>query len=205
MDFLRRLLSVLTRAAVEAVDDELTRSTRSGKRSSDSSQRSGGGARSGQGASSRSHAPSSSGSSRVSHAEPHLWDVATRGLPPFAYEPHPDGEADPGEVVWTWVPYEEDPSQGKDRPVIVLAAVAEGLVIAQLTSKDHRLDAAQEAHWGRYWHPIGTGDWDPQRRPSQVRLDRLLIVRESAVRREGASVSRATYEGVVQALRAHWS
>ena len=30
--------------------------------------------------------------------------------------------ADPGEVVWGWVPYEDDPAQGKDRPVLLLAA-----------------------------------------------------------------------------------
>ncbi|HSO64208.1 MAG TPA: type II toxin-antitoxin system PemK/MazF family toxin, partial [Ornithinibacter sp.] len=30
------------------------------------------------------------------------------------YAPRPDGEPDPGEVVWTWVPYEEDHAQGKD-------------------------------------------------------------------------------------------
>ncbi|GAB5080487.1 hypothetical protein ARTHROSP310_36360 [Arthrobacter sp. AD-310] len=28
----------------------------------------------------------------------------------------PDGEPDPGEVVWTWVPYQEDHGRGKDRP-----------------------------------------------------------------------------------------
>lgn len=32
----------------------------------------------------------------------------------IAYAPHPDGEPDPGEIVWSWVPYEDDPSQGKD-------------------------------------------------------------------------------------------
>ena len=37
------------------------------------------------------------------------------------YAPEIDGEPDPGEVVWAWVPYEDDPSQGKDRPVLVLA------------------------------------------------------------------------------------
>ena len=32
------------------------------------------------------------------------------------YTPEMDGDADPGEVVWAWVPYEEDPNRGKDRP-----------------------------------------------------------------------------------------
>ena len=37
------------------------------------------------------------------------------------YAPDPDGDPDPGEIVWTWVPFEDDPSQGKDRPVLVVA------------------------------------------------------------------------------------
>ena len=38
----------------------------------------------------------------------------------FEYTPELDGEPDPGEVVWTWVPYEDDPMQGKDRPVVIV-------------------------------------------------------------------------------------
>lgn len=138
-----------------------------------------------------------------------VYDVAALGLPDFTYSPDPDGEADPGEVVWTWVPYEEDASQGKDRPVLVLARQGTGpsarLVVSQMTSQDHDLDAAQEAHWGRYWHDVGTGAWDSQGRPSEVRLDRLLLVNPEAVRREGATMDRRTFDSVVSALREHWS
>ena len=38
----------------------------------------------------------------------------------FEYAPEHDGHPDPGEVVWTWVPFEEDATRGKDRPVVVL-------------------------------------------------------------------------------------
>ena len=41
-------------------------------------------------------------------------------IPRLGYSPKADGRPDPGEVVWAWVPYEEDPSQGKDRPVLVI-------------------------------------------------------------------------------------
>ncbi|AYD90894.1 type II toxin-antitoxin system PemK/MazF family toxin [Actinomyces lilanjuaniae] len=134
-----------------------------------------------------------------------VWDVARNGLPSFAYTPSPDGRADPGEVVWAWVPYEEDPSQGKDRPVLVLARSDARLVVAQMTSRDHDADAAQEARWGRYWYDVGTGAWDGKGRPSEVRLDRLLSVDPAAVRREGATMEQAVFDGVVTALKQHWS
>lgn len=133
-----------------------------------------------------------------------VWDVATRGLPEFSYQPVADNDADPGEVVWTWISYEEDPTQGKDRPVVVLARSGSDVVVAQLTSKNHDIDREQEAHWGRYWLAIGAGDWDPQGRVSSVRLDRLLLVSQRDVRREGASLDRATYDKVVTAIAKHW-
>ena len=133
-----------------------------------------------------------------------VWDVATRGLPEFSYQPVADNDADPGEVVWTWISYEEDPTQGKDRPVVVLARTGSDVVVAQLTSKNHDIDREQEAHWGRYWLAIGAGDWDPQGRVSSVRLDRLLLVSQRDVRREGASLDRATYNKVVTAIAKHW-
>nr|WP_300340824.1 type II toxin-antitoxin system PemK/MazF family toxin [Actinomyces sp.] len=133
------------------------------------------------------------------------YDVARLGLPDLTYAPDPNGQADPGEVVWTWVPYEEDASRGKDRPVLVLARDSGRLVVAQMTSKDHDRDAEQEARWGRYWHDVGSGAWDRQGRPSEVRLDRLLLVDPGAVRREGATMDRAVFQGVVRALRLHWA
>ncbi|ARD41857.1 type II toxin-antitoxin system PemK/MazF family toxin [Actinomyces gaoshouyii] len=133
------------------------------------------------------------------------YDVASAGLPSFDYTPNPDGNADPGEVVWTWVPYEEDASQGKDRPVLILARSGDRLIVAQMTSKDHDRDAAQEARHGRYWFDVGPGAWDPKGRPSEVRLDRLLVVESSAIRREGATMGRGTFAAVVAALREHWA
>ena len=133
-----------------------------------------------------------------------VWDVAKRGLPEFSYQPVADNDADPGEVVWTWISYEEDPTQGKDRPVVVLARTGSDVVVAQLTSKNHDIDREQEAHWGRYWLAIGAGDWDPQGRVSSVRLDRLLLVSQRDVRREGATLDRATYNKVVTAIAKHW-
>ena len=124
------------------------------------------------------------------------------------FSPEPDGLPDPGEVVWTWVPYEDDPAQGKDRPVVVLSRTGdEGtgqLLCLQLTSQDHDRDAEDEARWGRFWMDIGTGDWDAERRPSEVRLDRLLVLPEADVRREGAALERSVFDAVVaEATRYH--
>ncbi len=124
-------------------------------------------------------------------------------LPDTTYAPAPDGNPDPGEIVWTWVPYEEDHSQGKDRPVLVIGREADWLVALPLTSKDHDRDAQQERRSGREWVDIGTGDWDRRGRPSEVRVNRLVRVDPAGVRREGAVLPRDRYDRVVAAVRAH--
>ncbi|MDQ0373446.1 type II toxin-antitoxin system PemK/MazF family toxin [Cellulomonas humilata] len=124
-----------------------------------------------------------------------------RGTVRLQYSPALDGNADPGEIVWAWVPFEDDPSQGKDRPVLVIGREADELLGLMLTSKDHTRDAALEARRGRVWMDIGAGAWDSRRRPSEVRLDRVLRLRQSAVRREGAIVDRALFDEVAAALR----
>ena len=117
----------------------------------------------------------------------------------FDYSPKPDGLPNPGEVVWTWVPYEDDVSQGKDRPVLLVGRDGGTLLGLMLTSKDHDRDAADEARYGRRWMDIGTGGWDRQRRPSEVRLDRLLRIDPAGVRREGAALDRARFDQVAAA------
>ncbi|WP_172193000.1 type II toxin-antitoxin system PemK/MazF family toxin [Actinomyces faecalis] len=195
---LGRVLEVLTRilAEVEPREDKGSGSPRGSRRRP----RNGTVYPTGSAGRPRSGPPSASATAAVLP-----YDTARLGLPDFVYAPDPDGDADPGEVVWTWVPYEEDASRGKDRPVLVLARERGRLVVAQMTSKDHDRDAEQEARWGRYWHDVGSGAWDRQGRPSEVRLDRLLLVAPEAVRREGATMDRGTFDGVVAALRAHWT
>jgi hypothetical protein len=117
------------------------------------------------------------------------------------YAPERDGEPDPGEVVWAWVPYEDDPSQGKDRPVLVLDADGDGWVGLMLSSQDHDRDAEDEARWGRHWMDVGTGGWDSQGRPSEVRLDRLIRLERDGVRREGAALDETIFTAVVEARR----
>ncbi len=105
------------------------------------------------------------------------------------YTPALDGDPDPGEVVWTWVPYEEDPTLGKDRPVVIIGRRRAHLVGVALTTKRHNGDLE-----------VGTGPWDPRNRPSYAKVDRLLDIAADAVRREGAALNRRRFDAVVEAV-----
>ncbi len=120
------------------------------------------------------------------------------------YRPQADGEPDAGEVVWAWVPYEDQPERGKDRPVLVVGHDGPWLLALMMTSKDHDRDAAQEAREGRLWMDIGTGAWDRRGRPSEVRLNRVLRLSPDAVRREGAALDQAVFARVAEALSTGW-
>ncbi len=151
---------------------------------------------------------STSASSRLPGMPASTYPGDFTAIPHFEYAPHDDAAADPGEVVWTWVPYEEDHSQGKDRPVLILGRESSApgpgwLLAAQLTSKDHDRDAAQEASEGRYWMDIGTGGWDSQHRPSEVRLNRIIRVDPRHVRRTGGRVSREVFVAVARGITEH--
>ncbi|MEJ7833867.1 MAG: type II toxin-antitoxin system PemK/MazF family toxin [Nocardioides sp.] len=123
------------------------------------------------------------------------------GTPEIGYWPEADGEPDPGEVVWGWVPYEDDPMQGKDRPVLLIGRSPRTWLGLMLSSKDHDRDAADEARFGRQWMDVGTGAWDREGRPSEVRLDRLLVLTGDAIRREGAALDRRTFDSVLDAAK----
>ena len=123
------------------------------------------------------------------------------GVPDLAYSPVADGRPDPGEIVWTWVPFEEDHSKGKDRPVLLVGRDDPWLLGLMLTSKDHDRDAAQEGRQGRHWVDIGSGAWDREGRPSEVRVDRVLRVDPDTVRREGAVLERSRFDEVAAAVR----
>ncbi|WP_431277401.1 type II toxin-antitoxin system PemK/MazF family toxin [Leifsonia poae] len=110
-----------------------------------------------------------------------------------AYTPRTDGNADPGEIVWTWVPYQERDGRGKDRPVLVVAAEPGGTVLAvQLTSQEHpgRTD----------YLPIGAGSWDGRHRPSYANIARVFRVHQAGMRREAASLDSRRYAPVRAAL-----
>ena len=116
-----------------------------------------------------------------------------RGPVSIAYRPDDDRQPDPGEVAWCWVPYEDAPKVGKDRPVVVLGTVPGGrLAVAMLSSRDRSHDPA--------WVRVGAGGWDADRRTSYARIDRMFAVPAASIRRAGAALQRDAFDDVVRGL-----
>jgi len=132
------------------------------------------------------------GSGRTDDGSHRTGDSSGTGGITVTYAPERDGDADPGEVVWAWVPYEEDPTQGKDRPVLILGHDGPLLAGVQLSSKSHE-DRRDEHEWV----PVGTGGWGSRKRPSYADASRLLRLDPSAVRREGSALHRDRFDEVL--------
>lgn len=122
-----------------------------------------------------------------------------RGVVKPTYNPVADGQPDPGEIVWAWVPYEEDYSQGKDRPVLLVGRDGKYLLALMMTSKDRN----NGQHRDRDYVDIGSGPWDKQGRDSEVKVDRVIRLRAQGIRREGAVLGRDRFARVAQALTSH--
>lgn len=127
------------------------------------------------------------------------------GCPEMDYSASLPGGHRSGEMLWTWIPFEDDASQGKDRPALVIGADGGRLLVTPATSKDHDRDEEQERRAGRYWMDIGAGDWDSRRRPSEVRLDRIVPVQVDAIRRSSGRVSAQIFGQVADGIRRHWN
>ena len=120
--------------------------------------------------------------------------TAPEGVVTIEYSPDLDGDPDPGEIVWTRVPFEDDPTQGKDRPVVVVGRRGDRLVAVPLTTKR----SGREVQVA-----VGTGAWDSRRRASHARVDRMLDIDPDDMRREGAVLDPRTFERVVAAVGKH--
>ena len=121
-------------------------------------------------------------------------DPGSVGAVRMTYSPQRDGAPDPGEIVWTWVPFEERDGRGKDRPVLVVAAERGGTYLGvQLTSKPHSGNAE--------FVPIGSGTWDSAGRPSWVNIDRVFRLHDAGMRRETTGLGATPYTAVASRLR----
>ena len=94
--------------------------------------------------------------------------------------PRPDGDPDPGEVIWTWVPYVENDGRGKDRPVLIISRLTDGSTAGCYLST--------KCHDG--YIPVGRGAWDSKGRPSFLNPERLLRITDRGMRREGTVMSK---------------
>ena len=111
----------------------------------------------------------------------------------IAYAPDRDGAPDAGEIIWTWVPFEENDGRGKDRPVLVIGrSDASHVYAVRMTSRAHDGD--------RDYLSIGAGAWDAQGRESWVDIEQLYRVHEAGLRREAAVLDRRRYDRVAAAL-----
>lgn len=212
LEFLKKiffaLLPFLQKAAEEALNDATA--SKGGSESSQKSESHKGESRQGEARTSGSSVPKPSApkpSSAQSSAPKPSAPASTgasdgsdypgdyRGMINFEYSPSLDGDADPGEIVWTWVPFEEDHSQGKDRPVILVGRDGEYLLALMMTSKDHN----NREHADSNYLDIGSGPWDSQGRASEVKLNRVIRVRPDAMRREGAMMPEDTFRLIERA------
>lgn len=133
--------------------------------------------------------PGRSGYARTVEVDP----PAPRELS-LTYAPHPDGDPDAGEVVWTWVPYAENDGRGKDRPVLVIGVHdADRVYAVKLTSRSHDGD--------RDFLFVGPGEWDSEGRPSWVDVDQVYSVHADGMRREASALDPERFGVVADALR----
>ncbi|WP_243225592.1 type II toxin-antitoxin system PemK/MazF family toxin [Microbacterium sp. CIAB417] len=111
----------------------------------------------------------------------------------IGYAPARDGAPDAGEIIWTWVPYEENDGRGKDRPVLVIGRHGPDRAYAvRMTSRPHDGD--------RDYLAIGSGRWDAQGRESWVDIEQLYSVHDDGMRREAAVLARDRYIVIASAL-----
>lgn len=196
------LLPFLQKAAEDALNDATA--SKGGSESSQKSEPRKGESRQGEARTSGSSAPkpsapkpsaSTRSASTASASAGSDYPGDYRDMINFEYSPSLDGDADPGEIVWTWVPFEEDHSQGKDRPVLLVGRDGEYLLALMMTSKDHN----NREHADSNYLDIGSGPWDPQGRASEVKLNRVIRVRPDSMRREGAIMPEDTFRLIERA------
>ncbi|MDO4631067.1 MAG: growth inhibitor PemK [Corynebacterium sp.] len=117
------------------------------------------------------------------------------------YAPNMDGQVDPGEVVWFWIP-SEDSAHTDDESTLKFTERA--LVVVGRTG-DHVLGLItspnpEHAH-DEKWLDIGAGPWDDEGRQSWLRLDKVIKVAESTIRRQGAFIPPRRFNRIASRLR----
>lgn len=129
---------------------------------------------------------------------PQARPISYAELPPLSYAPHPGNLPDPGEIVWSKVLFQDNPLVGKDRPVLVIGKDKHWLLGLPMTSVGHQTGPHSP------WASIGSGSWDVNGRSSFVRLDQIVRLSPSSVRRVGGRLSDDVFWQVATALDQYW-
>lgn len=116
------------------------------------------------------------------------------------FTPDMDGQVDSGEVVWVCTPGETAHCAPQERAILVIARTRTeviGLLISpnpQHTTEDN-------------WLEIGTGEWDEDGRECWIRMDRVIEVPETQIRRQGTLFPPRRFERIANQLRTeyHWA
>ena len=114
------------------------------------------------------------------------------------YAPDMDGQADPGEVIWVWIQPNLPGHPARERAMVVVGR-SQHLLLGLLISPNP--EHANEDNW----IDIGSGGWDVAGRQCWARLDKILEVPESTIRRQGAIIPKSRFERIAQRLRSDYS
>lgn len=107
-----------------------------------------------------------------------------------SYAPNLDGDPDPGEVIWAWVPYVENDGRGKDRPILIIARIDhEAYAGCYLSTKQHRGFVS-----------VGSGGWDSKGRESYLSPERVLRIEARDMRREGQILAQSRFSRALEAI-----
>lgn len=112
----------------------------------------------------------------------------------IVYSPDMDGQADPGEVVWIPLQLESEEAPLSERAVVVVGRQGPHLLGMLISTREEHANQPE-------WLSIGSSSWNENPKPSWVRIDRVLLVPESGIRRAGAVMPRKRFEILANRLR----
>lgn len=113
------------------------------------------------------------------------------------YAPDMDGQVDPGEVVWFWAPTSDVDPSPLERALVVIGR--HGPDILGLLTSPNPIHQREDS-----WLDIGAGPWDETGRQSWVRLDKVVKLPETSIRRQGAVIPQSRFERIANRLRADY-
>lgn len=112
----------------------------------------------------------------------------------IVYAPDMDGHADAGEVVRAKVKLDGESGAGVERSVLVIGRHRRELLGALISTDERHAEDER-------WLFVGTASFSGEPLPSWVRLDKILVVPESGIRRSGTVLPRRRFERIAARLR----